>query len=66
MTFKIINQETGKELALGENGLIIVREPNVMKGYLDDAERTATCGFRRLIAFIKRKNFLFLKQGNWI
>ncbi len=37
---KIVDPETLQELAIGEDGLIIVGGPQVMKGYLGDPEKT--------------------------
>ncbi|RLA72988.1 MAG: acyl-[ACP]--phospholipid O-acyltransferase, partial [Epsilonproteobacteria bacterium] len=38
---KIVDPSTCEELEVGEDGLIIVGGPQVMKGYLDDEEKTA-------------------------
>lgn len=38
---KIINPDTLEELPIGEDGLIIIGGSQVMKGYLDDEEKTA-------------------------
>ncbi len=38
---KIVDPSTLEELAIGEDGLIIVGGPQVMRGYLTDAEKTA-------------------------
>jgi acyl-[acyl-carrier-protein]-phospholipid O-acyltransferase/long-chain-fatty-acid--[acyl-carrier-protein] ligase len=38
---KVVDRETGAELGPDSPGLLLVRGPNVMKGYLDDPARTA-------------------------
>ncbi len=38
---KIVDPETGKELGADQPGLLLVRGPNVMKGYLGDPAKTA-------------------------
>ncbi len=38
---KVVGIETGKELEAGEEGLLCVKGPNVMLGYLDDPKGTA-------------------------
>lgn len=38
---RVVDPETGKPLASGENGLLLIRGPNVMKGYLDRPDLTA-------------------------
>lgn len=38
---KIVDRETGALLGVGEEGLLLVRGPSVMLGYLDAPERTA-------------------------
>ncbi len=38
---KVVQVETGVELPPGEDGMLLIRGPNVMKGYLDQPELTA-------------------------
>ncbi|TPW21847.1 MAG: acyl-acyl-carrier-protein-phospholipid O-acyltransferase / long-chain-fatty-acid--acyl-carrier-protein ligase [Elusimicrobia bacterium] len=38
---KIVDPESGAELPIGTAGLLLVKGPNVMKGYLDDPQKTA-------------------------
>ncbi len=38
---KIVDPDSGEELAAGQEGLMLVKGPNVMQGYLGDPERTA-------------------------
>ena len=38
---KAVNPETGEDLKYGEEGLVLVKGPNVMQGYLDEPEKTA-------------------------
>ncbi|MGB9463912.1 MAG: acyl-[ACP]--phospholipid O-acyltransferase [Candidatus Acidiferrum sp.] len=42
MTVKIIDPETLQTLAVNQPGLLLVRGPNVMQGYLNQPEKTAT------------------------
>jgi len=37
---KVIDPDTNEELPVGEAGLLLVRGPNVMRGYLNDEDRT--------------------------
>ncbi len=37
---KIVDPDTGQELGANTPGLLLVRGPNLMKGYLDDEEKT--------------------------
>jgi acyl-[acyl-carrier-protein]-phospholipid O-acyltransferase/long-chain-fatty-acid--[acyl-carrier-protein] ligase len=41
MTVRIVDPETQTPLPIGEAGLLLVRGPNVMKGYLGKPEKTA-------------------------
>jgi len=41
VTVKVVDPQTGELLDEGEEGLLLVKGPNVMLGYLDDPERTA-------------------------
>src|SRR5690606_20714688 len=38
---KIVDLETGEEVATGERGELCMRGPQIMKGYLDDPDATA-------------------------
>ncbi|MEK7746668.1 MAG: AMP-binding protein [Elusimicrobiota bacterium] len=39
---RVVHPDTGAVLAPGEPGLLLVKGPNVMKGYLGDPEKTAS------------------------
>lgn len=41
VSVRIVSPETGAPLPLGEAGLLLVRGPNVMRGYLGQPEKTA-------------------------
>jgi acyl-[acyl-carrier-protein]-phospholipid O-acyltransferase/long-chain-fatty-acid--[acyl-carrier-protein] ligase len=41
ITVRIVDPETGVQLPLGQAGLLLVRGPNVMQGYLNRPEKTA-------------------------
>lgn len=38
---KIVDPESGEDLEQGSNGMLLITGPNVMKGYLDQPEKTA-------------------------
>jgi acyl-[acyl-carrier-protein]-phospholipid O-acyltransferase/long-chain-fatty-acid--[acyl-carrier-protein] ligase len=40
VTVRVVNQETFKELGPDEPGMLLVKGPSVMMGYLNDAEKT--------------------------
>ncbi len=41
VTAKVVHLETGEELGAGESGMLLIRGPNVMSGYLDLPDKTA-------------------------
>jgi acyl-[acyl-carrier-protein]-phospholipid O-acyltransferase/long-chain-fatty-acid--[acyl-carrier-protein] ligase len=41
VSVRIVSPDTGAPLPLGESGLLLVRGPNVMRGYLGQPEKTA-------------------------
>ncbi|MFQ5790394.1 MAG: acyl-[ACP]--phospholipid O-acyltransferase [Acidobacteriota bacterium] len=41
MSVRVVSPETGEPLPAGEPGLMLVRGPNVMQGYLGESEKTA-------------------------
>jgi acyl-[acyl-carrier-protein]-phospholipid O-acyltransferase/long-chain-fatty-acid--[acyl-carrier-protein] ligase len=40
-TVRVVDPDTGVELPTGEGGLLLVKGPNIMLGYLDDPKKTA-------------------------
>jgi acyl-[acyl-carrier-protein]-phospholipid O-acyltransferase/long-chain-fatty-acid--[acyl-carrier-protein] ligase len=43
MSARVVDPETGKEVADGESGVLCLRGPNVFSKYLDDEGRTVSC-----------------------
>jgi acyl-[acyl-carrier-protein]-phospholipid O-acyltransferase/long-chain-fatty-acid--[acyl-carrier-protein] ligase len=41
VTAKVVHPDSGEELAENEEGLLLIKGPNVMQGYLDQPEKTA-------------------------
>ncbi|MCA8996083.1 MAG: MFS transporter [Planctomycetaceae bacterium] len=41
VTAKVVNPDTFEDLGLDHEGLLLIKGPNVMTGYLDEAEKTA-------------------------
>ena len=41
VTAKVVHLETGEELSAGEEGMLMIKGPNVMQGYLDLPDKTA-------------------------
>ncbi len=41
VTVKVVDVDTGKALPLGTAGMLLVKGPNVMKGYIGDSTKTA-------------------------
>jgi len=40
VTAKIVDPETGEDRGIGVEGLLLIKGPNVMRGYLDEQEKT--------------------------
>lgn len=63
---KVVDPETGKELPYGEQGLLMTKGAHVMKGYLNEPQKTAEVlqgGWYKTgdAAVIDRDGFIFLK-----
>ena len=41
VTAKVVNPDTGEDLGIGTEGLLLIKGPNVMQGYLDEPGKTA-------------------------
>ena len=51
---RLVDPETGEDVGEGERGELWVRGPQVMQGYLNNAEATAAHGRRRRLAAHRR------------
>lgn len=40
VTMKVVDPDTGENRGIGAEGLLLIRGPNVMRGYLDEPEKT--------------------------
>jgi acyl-[acyl-carrier-protein]-phospholipid O-acyltransferase/long-chain-fatty-acid--[acyl-carrier-protein] ligase len=66
---KVVDPETWKELPYGRQGLLLVKGPHVMKGYLNEPRKTAEVlkdGWYVTgdVAVVDKDGFIFLK-GRW-
>ncbi len=55
--FRVVDPDTMEELPVGEDGLILIGGVQVMKGYLDDVDKTES-------VLIKEKNITWYKSGD--
>jgi acyl-[acyl-carrier-protein]-phospholipid O-acyltransferase / long-chain-fatty-acid--[acyl-carrier-protein] ligase len=65
VTAKVTDLDTGQELSAGKPGMLWIAGPNVMKGYLDQPEKTAEVidrGWYKTgdVAFIDDEGFIFI------
>ena len=66
---KVVDPETGAKLPYGRQGLLMIKGPHVMRGYLNEPEKTAEVlkdGWYATgdVAVIDRDGFIYLK-GRW-
>ena len=65
VSLKIVDRETGKVLPSGEEGILMVKGPNLMLGYLNNPKATAACiqdGWYNTgdIAFVDHHGFIHI------
>jgi acyl-[acyl-carrier-protein]-phospholipid O-acyltransferase/long-chain-fatty-acid--[acyl-carrier-protein] ligase len=67
ITARVVNPDTFDELQAGEDGLLLIKGPNVMLGYLDDKEKTRDVMYNEWyitgdIAIIDEDGFITIKD----